>query len=938
MEFSSQDSQAQICRRAYIPNNSKDEVKELIGYTKIEESEDNIKRNLVFRSDLCSEKIYNILQANNWKNNDNSNKKYYTHEETPKLGQASLKRSLVYDSSLGCCVPLYTRKPGCSRMKLDIIGYGEAVNYGTQMEKASDNLVGLRLNSSNIHRNFNQHFSGCSTNIIGEIRDDLGRLSRKADYEMSKVNKSSVHIENNFYMPEKDSSYEKNTRIHHSAELKCVGCHEISSISNSVYLSINESLEICFKNSDNKLIYPIESLGVIYQVAKKKENFSIKILIYHPNRMADLSKVFSDYGNFKDCISKYYNIKLDQCISNKPGINYSTDFKFSIELPSKEELEEINIKNRSGEIFVIRKIFKFKITSSTENFSETQVLVAKDNSTIESTVTSATTTNPTTTSKELIAESNQNTSSNKLDKEVMNLNEIIYSNTLCKELSSDEVIEAIKFQNTFMLPDIIYLEVVVLLRRVAKRIDFFRSAEESLSIIMPGIGGLLVSDIHCEESLRVSLVAGELTIPGVGPNVFPAICQKLQQCLGDQSFHNSVLISLSKSKKYVDFALKRNRSFMWETLNKMVGVLGNTSGLKSYQLWLEMEILIKNTIPDEDVLHSDLPKEMILIVDLIKNSKSQTVECTISVMKIGASYDIRLSQISEVARICSRIFSDSSSYLSVDEMRLISDTTILSRIADWMIGTFILEKHIPPGVTKPAACMYLSAITSPMDYSSITNFLWPRVVFAISSSSSSALSFTTRSVDPENCRKSLIKILKKIGDKIQINIDETCGKMANCILNGRIGRISVDDTINNALSQSQQTIKYDFGTNSASLRLARFIFESKAPKKSKRNGFSKLSAPLRGSVLFGHLQTIMPGGFSINDVVKFVHSFTKEAPPNGPAKKCFKVLIKYIPIFISSDNELKTICINAFGPWIMPDILVSDVTFSQSTISSEIIV
>lgn len=722
-------------------------------------------------------------------------------------------------------------------------------------------------------------------------------------------------------------------------ELKCVRCHEISSIFDSVYSSINKSLEMCFKDLGGKLVRPTESLGVIYQVVKKKENYSIKILLYQPsNIVAGLNEIFNDYESFKNCISKYYNTELDQYISNKPGISHSTDFKFSTELPSKEELEEIEVKNRNGETFVIRKVFQFKITNSKQNFNEAEVLISKQNNLlVENTKTSITTTT-TTVPKELMARPSLSNTGNQVDKSIISFNEIVYSDILCRELSSEELIEAIKFQNTFMLPDIIYLEVIVLLRRLAKRIDFFRSAEESLSIIMPGIGGLLVSDTHCEESLRVSLVAGELTIPGVGPNEFPVLCQKLQQCLSNQSFHNSVLISLSKSKKYVEFALKRNRSFMWETLNKMVGVLGNTNGLKSYQLWLEMEILIKDTTPDEDVLHSDIPKEMILITDLIKNSKFQTVECTISIMKIGASYDIRLSQISEVARICSRIFSDSSSYLSVDEMRLISDTTILSRIADWMIGTFILEKHIPPGVTKPAACMYLSAITSPMDYSSITNFLWPRVVFAISSSSSSALSFTARTVDPENCRKSLIKILKKIGDKIHINIDETCGKMANCILNGRIGRISVDDTINNALSQSQQTINYDYGTNSASLRLARFIFESKAPKKSKRNGFSKLSAPLRGSVLFGHLQTIMPGGFSINDIVKFVHSFTKEAPPNGPAKKCFKALIKYIPIFISSDNELKTICINAFGPWIMPDILVSDVTFSQSTISNEIIV
>ncbi|KAK9171648.1 hypothetical protein CmeUKMEL1_07570 [Cryptosporidium meleagridis] len=225
MEFSCQNSQTQICRRAYIPNYSKDEVKDLIGCTNIEESDNNIKRNVGgFRSDLCSEKIYKIFQPSNWKN-DKSSKKNYNHEETPKVGQVSLKRSIVYDSSLGCCVPLYTRKPGCSRMKLDIIGYGESENYGTQLERASNNSMGTILNNSNSHKNFNQHFSGCSTNIIGEIRDSFGRLPSKAGYKTSQVNKSSVHIENDFYMPEEGSSYENNSKTQHSVGKNFNGSH-----------------------------------------------------------------------------------------------------------------------------------------------------------------------------------------------------------------------------------------------------------------------------------------------------------------------------------------------------------------------------------------------------------------------------------------------------------------------------------------------------------------------------------------------------------------------------------------------------------------------------------------------------------------------------------------------------------------------------------------
>ncbi|KAJ1614362.1 hypothetical protein OIY81_454 [Cryptosporidium canis] len=227
MEFSSQNSQAQVCRRAYIPNNAKDEVKELIGYIKKDGVEENSRRSVCgFRSDLSSERIYGIFQASNWKNDSSSNgKKYYSHEESPKVGQASLKRSIVYDSSIGCCIPLYTRKPGCSRMKLDIIGYGEAENNGIQFEGAPGCAFRAAINSSNIHKNLNQHFSGCSTNIIGQIRDNLGRLSLETGNKVSKVNKSSVHIENEFYMPEEGSSYENNVKIKHSSGKNFNGSH-----------------------------------------------------------------------------------------------------------------------------------------------------------------------------------------------------------------------------------------------------------------------------------------------------------------------------------------------------------------------------------------------------------------------------------------------------------------------------------------------------------------------------------------------------------------------------------------------------------------------------------------------------------------------------------------------------------------------------------------
>lgn len=229
MEFSCQNSQAQVCRRAYIPNNSKDKVKELIGYIERDGPEDSNKKSLgSFRSDLSSERIYSIFQTGERKGGPLSNgKKYYSHEEAQKTGQASLKRSIVYDSSLGCCVPLYTRRPGCSRMKLDIIGYGEAENHGTQPEGRGPNCVfGPTAGAGpGIHRNFNQHFSGCSTNIIGQIRDELGRLPGETRGRAPKVNKSSVHIENDFYMPEEGSSFESAARAKQPSGKNFNGSH-----------------------------------------------------------------------------------------------------------------------------------------------------------------------------------------------------------------------------------------------------------------------------------------------------------------------------------------------------------------------------------------------------------------------------------------------------------------------------------------------------------------------------------------------------------------------------------------------------------------------------------------------------------------------------------------------------------------------------------------
>ncbi|KAF7455687.1 hypothetical protein HWI79_3770 [Cryptosporidium felis] len=216
MDFWTQYSNSQhISRKAYIPNTSKDEVKHLLNYRYKDELDLSEKNHLkFFRSDLSSERIYKIFQTNfpNKFQHENG-KKYCSHEEDQEFGRASLKRSIVFDSSVGCCVPLYTRKPGCARMKLDMIGYGEA-EYDQNFEKMNRNRTNQLLN---------QHFSGSSTNLIGQLKDDINHWS--SGNKFSRVNKSSVHIENEFYMPERGCSNENDIRSKHSSNKNYNGSH-----------------------------------------------------------------------------------------------------------------------------------------------------------------------------------------------------------------------------------------------------------------------------------------------------------------------------------------------------------------------------------------------------------------------------------------------------------------------------------------------------------------------------------------------------------------------------------------------------------------------------------------------------------------------------------------------------------------------------------------
>ncbi|KAL7066807.1 hypothetical protein ACR3K2_27380 [Cryptosporidium serpentis] len=499
---------------------------------------------------------------------------------------------------------------------------------------------------------------------------------------------------------------------------------------------------------------------------------------------------------------------------------------------------------------------------------------------------------------------------------------------LCHPVTHDESIDVVNLQNSFFLPDILYIETAIMIRRIAKRMDIQRSAEESVSIILAGLGGLILSDTRCEESMRSSMILGELVIPGVGLSDLPPLCNNIQSCLENEDFHNSVLSALSKAYRYINFVKDRNREYMWETMVRMTGSLGNVKGLQAYRLWLELENMIALLDNDIKVLHSDIPNDVMGIPEYASKSEAPTVECTIALMRVGAPFDIRLTQITDAARACNQVMKDQSTFLSVNQVKVITDTLLLARIADWFVGTFIVEKHIPPAVTRPAACLYLSSIISPMNYSSLIQYVWPRIVFAIASAAPSALSFSTRTVDPENCRKALSSVIKVLGDKLPVNIDETCGKMAACIARGRIARVNIDETISNVLKDISNPINYDSGTNSAALRLTIYTFGKKAPSRSRRRSFSYLSTPLRAAVLYGHLQSLMPGGFSVDDVLKMIYEFTKGKIPNGPAERCFVELMKSIPVFLATDAEIKLICVKALGPWIMPDITLSDVPIS----------
>ncbi|KAH8739272.1 hypothetical protein FG386_000029 [Cryptosporidium ryanae] len=227
MEFWNDIYSEKISRRAFIPGKSNDEVKEILSYNSYEEP--NKQRNYeYFRNGLSSEKTHGVLNSNEKGKREVNNlngKKYFSHEVNLKKGQTVLKRDLVFDTSAGCCVPIYTRKAGCARMKLDIIDYGRAENslgFAGIINNACPK--GHFNNNIEIRKNFSQHFIGSSTNIIGDVKGDSG-LKYEHTSKLSKVNISSMNFEDNYCMPNDKSSDKTFRKIRHSHGENCNGSH-----------------------------------------------------------------------------------------------------------------------------------------------------------------------------------------------------------------------------------------------------------------------------------------------------------------------------------------------------------------------------------------------------------------------------------------------------------------------------------------------------------------------------------------------------------------------------------------------------------------------------------------------------------------------------------------------------------------------------------------
>ncbi|KAL7066808.1 hypothetical protein ACR3K2_27390 [Cryptosporidium serpentis] len=195
-------------RRGYIPVSSSSEIKEVLSYSEVKDTpiiqSPTGKKMRYKNNQLSSSQIYEIFQDKLPVTEKHSlcGKKYYAHEETRINNSASLKKSIIFDSDIRKCVNIYTRRPGCARLKLDLIDYGNSDN--------DKSISDLYLSEHKVGPNTlkQQHFTGSSPMVIGDIRDDETKRIQAKSSKGSRVNISSISKECGFYMPEKNSCIE----------------------------------------------------------------------------------------------------------------------------------------------------------------------------------------------------------------------------------------------------------------------------------------------------------------------------------------------------------------------------------------------------------------------------------------------------------------------------------------------------------------------------------------------------------------------------------------------------------------------------------------------------------------------------------------------------------------------------------------------------------
>ncbi|EEA06718.1 uncharacterized protein CMU_013930 [Cryptosporidium muris RN66] len=199
-------------RRAYISPSSSSEIKEVLSYSEIRDTptiqSPTGKKMRYKNSQSSSSHTYEIFQDKLSVTNKHSpsGKRHYAHEETRMNNSASLKKSIIFDPNIGKCVNIYTRRPGCARLKLDLIDYGNSDNDKSISDVYSSEY---KVGPNTLNQ---QHFTGSSPIVIGDIRDDETKKIQAKSSRGSRVNISSINKEHGFYMPDKNSCIENHYR------------------------------------------------------------------------------------------------------------------------------------------------------------------------------------------------------------------------------------------------------------------------------------------------------------------------------------------------------------------------------------------------------------------------------------------------------------------------------------------------------------------------------------------------------------------------------------------------------------------------------------------------------------------------------------------------------------------------------------------------------